>query len=79
MPPEAPTAPVPETTAESLLIGVEEAARLLGLSSKTVKRLIAAESLPGAVRIGRRRLVNRASLCEWVRLGCPRPSPKRKR
>ena len=64
-----------------LLLSLAQAACLLGVSARTVKRLVAGDDLPeGAVtRIGRRRLLNRLVLERWVAQGCPaprRPKPR---
>jgi excisionase family DNA binding protein len=58
-----------------LLLNLPQAAVLLGVSPRTVKRLASAGELPeGAVtRIGRRRLLNRLVLERWVADGCPPP------
>ncbi len=55
---------LPEETAP-LLVSVEEAARLLSISTRTVYRLIADASLP-FIKLGRRTLVSVASLENWV-------------
>lgn len=54
-----------------LLIGVPDAARLLGVSPKTVKRGLASGEIPGIRKLGRRTLVSRAELEDWVAKGCP--------
>jgi excisionase family DNA binding protein len=83
---QTPTLPHGATTAAvvpllPLLLSLAQAAVLLGVSTKTTKRLIAGGELPeGAVtRIGRRRLLNRLVLEEWVRRGCPPPAAGRRR
>ena len=50
---------------EPLLMGVREAARLLGIGRDSAYALIREGRLP-AVRIGRRILVPRAALERWV-------------
>ena len=49
-----------------LLVGVEEAARILGVSKRTLYHLIAEGSLP-SVRIRGRRLLRLETLAEWVK------------
>jgi excisionase family DNA binding protein len=56
-----------ETHRESLTISVVEASRLLGISRNIAYREAAAGRLPGARRIGNRRVVSRAALEEWLR------------
>ena len=51
---------------EKLLLSVEEAADLLGICSKAVYTLTHRADFP-TVQLGRRRLISRAGLCEWVR------------
>ena len=48
------------------LRSVDDAARLLGVSTKTMRRLISSRKLP-SVRIGRRVLIPSDSLAEFVR------------
>jgi excisionase family DNA binding protein len=58
---------------EPLLVDLAEAARLLGLSTRTLRRMSAEGTLPGAVHIGRRLLFRRVDLAAWVARGCPPP------
>ena len=53
-------------TDEKLTYSISEAARALGLSQWTVKRLIADGLLPLVPHTGRRRLISRKRLAEWV-------------
>jgi excisionase family DNA binding protein len=64
-----------------LLLSLAQAAVLLGVSTRTLKRLVAGDELPeGAVtRIGRRRLLNRLILERWVSQGCPPPPGRRRK
>jgi excisionase family DNA binding protein len=59
---------------QPLLIRVEEAATLLGVGRSTVYEKIAANELPGVVRLGRSVRVSREALESWVReqAGSPR-------
>ena len=57
--------------ASPLLIGVAEAARLTGLSKRTVWRYASCRKFPEPIRVGGRRLWNRKKLLHWIDLGCP--------
>jgi excisionase family DNA binding protein len=48
-----------------LLVGLDEAAELLGLSERTVARLVADGELP-SLKVGRRRLFSLRRLEEWA-------------
>ena len=63
-----------------LLLSLAQGSVLLGVSTRTLKRMAAADELPegAVVRIGRRRLLSRLVLEEWCRRGCP-PPPGRTR
>ena len=56
---------------QPLLIDVAQAARLTGLSSRTVWRYASCGKFPSPVRVGGRRLWNRHKLVEWINSGCP--------
>ena len=60
-----------EQEPQPLLVGVTEAARLLGISRSTFYGLDAAGQIPVGVRLGRRRLWSVAELGDWVDAGCP--------
>jgi excisionase family DNA binding protein len=64
-----------------LLLSLAQGAVLLGVSTRTLKRLVAGDELPegAVVRIGRRRLLNRPVLERWVSDGCPHPPGRRRR
>jgi len=47
------------------------AARMLGVSERTLANLVKEKSVP-SVNIGRRRLYPVEALTEWLRRGCPR-------
>ena len=49
-----------------LLVSEKEAARLLGISLRTVRRLIARKELR-AIRVGRRSLISRQALEQFTR------------
>ena len=55
----------------SLLIGVDDVARLLMCSSRTVRRVAEAGRMPKPVRIGTLLRWNREQIRDWVRQGCP--------
>src|SRR5262249_52565156 len=73
--------PAPAVALMPLLLSLAQAAVLLGVSTRTVKRLAAGDELPeGAVtHIGRRRLLNRLILERWVAQGCPPPAGRRRK
>jgi excisionase family DNA binding protein len=58
-----------------LLLNIADAALLLGLSARSLKRMASAGELPreAIVRLGRRRLFSRPALERWVNDACPRP------
>lgn len=64
-------------TVEPLLIGLVQAAALIGISLPTAKRMAAANELPGLRRLpGRRRvLVAVLELRQWIADGCPPVTP----
>jgi len=57
------TKPTPEP--DSVAYSVEEAARALSLSERTVRSLVAGGDL-GSLKVGRRRLISRSALYEFV-------------
>jgi excisionase family DNA binding protein len=61
-----------------LLLTAEETARLLRTTRTAVYALIERRQLPGVTRIGRRVLVRRDDLLEWLRHNCA-PSPQEQR
>jgi hypothetical protein len=54
-----------------LLIDMGELARLTSLSVRTLRRMDAAEDIPGRVAVGRRVLFKIEIIREWVRAGLP--------
>ena len=66
----------PTATQPSLLIDVGEAARLTGLSPRTVWRYASCGKFPSPLRVGGRRLWNRQKLIGWVSSGCPQVEPE---
>ncbi|HVS35312.1 MAG TPA: helix-turn-helix domain-containing protein [Gemmataceae bacterium] len=65
----------PAAALEPLLVDLAGVARLLSLSRRTLKRMVAAGELPGVVRQHRRVLVRYAALKKWVDDGCPPVGP----
>ena len=55
----------PATVNAPLLVSVEKAASLLGVSARTIHRLVVEGTLPH-VRVGRRLLLSVASLEAWI-------------
>lgn len=51
---------------EPIALGQEQAAEALGLSTRTVRALVARGELP-CIRVGRRVLFRRATLDQWLR------------
>ena len=57
----------------AVLIPAEEVAAMLGVSERTLWRLLSAGKLPQPVRIGRSTRWRAAEVREWIERGCPRP------
>ncbi len=57
----------------AVLIPAEEVAAMLGVSERTLWRLLSAGKLPEPVRIGRSTRWRAAEVREWIERGCPRP------
>jgi len=62
-----------EVNAAPLLVDKTEAARLTGISSRSVDRLVSSDRFPPPIRLGGRVLWNRDVLKQWVNAGCPAP------
>lgn len=58
-----------------LLIASEEVARLLGISERTLWRLLSAGKVPRPVRIGRNTRWRLTEVTGWIEKGCPEPAP----
>ena len=67
--------PYQTTELSPLLIDVAEAARLTGLSPRTVWRYASCGKFPSPLRVGGRRLWNQQELINWVSSGCPQVQP----
>jgi excisionase family DNA binding protein len=63
---EAPPAAVGPDAVTPRLIGVNDVARLLGVSLTTVERMHAAGKVPAPRRIGARNVWDRVELEEWI-------------
>jgi excisionase family DNA binding protein len=63
-------------TLEPLLVGLPEVAHLIGVSERTVKRMAAADELPGQRKIGRRLLFHLPEIKKWVEGGCKPLTPR---
>ncbi len=50
-----------------LVYNVTEAAQALGISRRTMYELMHREDFPPALKIGRRRLISKELLAEWVK------------
>lgn len=51
---------------QDTLLNLNEAADLLRISRRTLHHLLAAGDAPPVVRIGRRRLIRRAAIEQWL-------------
>lgn len=68
-----------EIQVQSLLVGKAEAARLTGISPRSVDRLVSSGAFLPPVRLGGRILWNRDALAEWVSAGCPKLDQRSRR
>ena len=57
-------------TIESLL-SIPQTARLIGLSPRTLWRMVAEAKTPEPVRIGRAVRLRASEVNRWIELGCP--------
>lgn len=55
---------------ESMFVGKPEAAELIGVSVRTLERLVSTGQFPSPVRFGRQRRWVRKTLIRWVEGGC---------
>jgi len=65
--------PTREVSVAPLLVDKTEAARLTGISARSVDRLVSSDRFPAPIRLGGRVLWNRDALEQWVDAGCPVP------
>ena len=61
------------TTRTPLLVDATVVAELLGISPRTVWRLLSAGKLPKPVRLGRSVRWRKRLVEDWVSQGCPQP------
>ncbi len=61
---------LPEASGNEMLLVVPEVATLLRTSPKAVYEMMRRGQLPGVLRIGRRRLVRRDVLLDWLHHKC---------
>ena len=62
-----------DTTGQSLLISTDDLAVLIGVSTRTIWRLLSAGKIIEPVRFGGTVRWNRAQIQEWIEQGCPSP------
>ena len=55
---------------ESMFVTKPEAAALLGVSVRTLERLVATGRFPPPIRLGRQRRWVRKALLRWIESGC---------
>ena len=58
-------------SSSKLLYGCKELAEKLGISLRTLRRMCAAQEIPGQVTLGARVLFQAEVIHEWVRAGAP--------
>ncbi|MHC5537064.1 helix-turn-helix transcriptional regulator [Singulisphaera rosea] len=56
----------------AVLIPAEEVASMLGVSERTLWRLLSAGKIPEPLRIGRNTRWRWAEIREWIERGCPK-------
>jgi excisionase family DNA binding protein len=69
--PNSPTLPRPSIAGTPQLITVDELSKLLGMSKRTVWRLLSVGQVPRPVRIGRSTRWRLDEVRRWIDLGCP--------
>lgn len=57
----------------AVLIPADKFAVMLGVSERTLWRLLSAGKVPGPVRIGRNTRWRLTEVREWIERGCPAP------
>lgn len=57
--------------ADGVLISAEELARMLNVSLRTVRRLVAARHAPAPIRLGTCVRWRRGEVLAWIAAGCP--------
>jgi predicted DNA-binding transcriptional regulator AlpA len=66
------------TCDEALLVGKADAARLTGISVRSIDRLVSCGRFLPPVRLCGRVLWDRERLIEWVKAGCPKTEEHRR-
>lgn len=69
--PKSPTPMESAAISNSKLISVQELSSMLGMSKRTVWRLLSAGQVPQPVRIGRNTRWRLDQVCQWIDSGCP--------
>jgi len=57
------------------LLTISQVARLIGVSSRTIWKMIADHRTPAPVHIGRLTRFRASEIDRWLRLGCPDREP----
>jgi excisionase family DNA binding protein len=65
------------TIDDSQLIDADDIASLLKVSTRQVRRLKSAGTLPKPIKIGRLTRWRHADVQAWIEAGCPQTKPKR--
>jgi len=65
-----------ELSSLPLLLDVRSVARLVGCSTKHIRRMVRAGKLPTPVKVGRLTRWSRASLESWIAAGCKLAAPE---
>ena len=69
--------PAKDSVEKPLLVDKAQAARLTGISARSVDRLVSSGSFLPPVRLGGRVLWDRKALEQWVAAGCPKSACRR--
>ena len=69
--PEAPTPTTPALAIELRALSGPDAARLIGVSARTFRRLDSTGQVPQALRVGGSKRWSVAELRGWIEAGCP--------
>ncbi len=69
--PKPPTPTESAAISHSKLISVQELSSMLGMSKRTVWRLLSAGQVPQPVRIGRNTRWRLDQIVQWIDSGCP--------
>jgi excisionase family DNA binding protein len=66
-------APRRRNPAEAATYDVRDMASMLKLSERTIGRMVAANAIPGLIRIGKAVRFSRSAVDAWIKKGCPKP------